>query len=361
MKSTPRVFFAILNMGLGHTTRSMPLMKKFIELGWDVIMASSGRSLQYLKKELPENSFVELTDYNLHYTKKGLSMLEFTKKLPHLLKTTIQEHLFVEKFVKVHNIDYVFSDQRYGCFSSKIPSYFISHQLRFIAPKSVQHLEFMGAFFNKSFYRRYTGVIVPDVLYHDEGLISGKLSGIEDLSKIHFPGILSSISCDNNMEKDIDLFVSVSGPEPQRSILERIIRAQIRTVPGKKVIALGIPESDYIENPQPDVTIYHHLGRSYTSEIMNRSRIIVSRSGYTTIMELAELGKKALFIPTPGQTEQIYLAERLKENGWFYYVNQQDLNLKRDINIAHKYPGFTNGFSTSKAVNNVLKLLGKNC
>jgi hypothetical protein len=57
-------------------------------------------------------------------------------------------------------------------------------------------------------------------------------------------------------------------------------------------------------------------------------------------MDLAVLGSTVFFIPTPGQTEQIYLAEFYYNYGKAYFKNQENLNLKYNIEKALVYSGF---------------------
>ncbi len=355
-----KIFFAILDMGLGHATRSLPIVKKCIELEWQVIIGCSGRSLIFLEKEIPQASFVEMADYGLRYSEKGVSVLRIMVKFPRLLCVILSEHKFIRQYIHENKVDIILSDHRYGCFSKEIPSFLLTHQLRFIAPKSIRYLEFLGVLFNNYFHCKYSAVIVPDTLQKNQGLISGDMSKITGEKAYYFAGILSSLSRQENLKNDIDVFISISGPEPQRTVLERIIRAQINDIPGKKVVALGLPESNFIEHTHPDIIIYHHLARTEMELFMNKSQIIISRSGFSTIMELAELTKKALFIPTPGQTEQFYLAERLYKNKWFYFVQQDKLNLRRDIPLALQYPGFPEMRTTAMSVDYIINLF-TNC
>ena len=90
---------------------------------------------------------------------------------------------------------------------------------------------------------------------------------------------------------------------------------------------------------------------------MNRSRLMITRPGYTTIMELAVLGKKALLIPTPGQTEQVYLASYHSKKGNFYSVSQEKLNLARDVEEAKRYPGIRVRFIPGKAEQKFMEIV----
>lgn len=344
-------------MGLGHATRSLPLIREFMRQDWDVLIGSSGRSLLFLQKEVNGARFVELPAYKLEYTYRGAGLPQLLGRVPSMLRTIAEETRITEELILDDELDLVISDHRYGCYSDEVPSFFISHQLQLIAPPLLRLFEFTGAGFHRWFHRKYGHVIVPDAANGREGLLSGRLSRIrEGERRYHFPGILSSIRYRSGTEEDIDLMIPISGPEPQRSVLEQIIREQIRGLPGRKVVALGIPESDEVETPESDLVIHHHLSRDLMEDHFNRSRMIVARSGYSTVMEVAELGKKALFVPTPGQTEQSYLAGRFRRMGWFYSVPQQELDLQRDIATAAGYPGFPRRLSTAETVENLYPL-----
>jgi predicted glycosyltransferase len=139
-----------------------------------------------------------------------------------------------------------------------------------------------------------------------------------------------------NIKEDIDYLFSVSGPEIQRTLFEEIILDQISHIPGKKVVVLGKPADiqsyDDIENTE----IYSHVNREKQNELLNRAKFVVCRSGYTTVMELVTLKKSALMIPTPGQTEQEYLAQHFKRTGLFHTAQQHGLNLLSELNkIQH--------------------------
>ncbi len=157
--------------------------------------------------------------------------------------------------------------------------------------------------------------------------------------------------------QDIDILVSISGPEPQRTIFEQKMRQQLPSLPGEKVMVLGKPEVREVDNQIAGLTIYSHLERHDLQKYFNRSKLIVSRSGYSTIMELVELRKKALFIPTPGQTEQLLLAERLKTLGWYYTVSQSELNLIKDVEIAQRYSGSPPLASTHDTLQKIYDIL----
>jgi UDP-N-acetylglucosamine:LPS N-acetylglucosamine transferase len=151
----------------------------------------------------------------------------------------------------------------------------------------------------------------------------------------------------------LDLLVSISGPEPQRTIFEQKILQQIDDVPGKKVVALGKSETLQLIRDTKDLQVYSHIPRREMEKLFNRAKLIVSRPGYSTLMELVELGKPALLVPTPGQTEQISLARYARERNWFYSVDQAKLNLVRDVKIAPQYAGLFKPNVTQWSVRNI--------
>ena len=160
------------------------------------------------------------------------------------------------------------------------------------------------------------------------------------MERIYYAGILSSVR-KLNIEEDIDFLISISGPEPQRTMLEEVMMKQVQKLPGKKTVLLGRPAENFEYKMDKLTTVKSYAGREEMSIFMNRAKFIISRSGYTTVMEIAELGKKScLFIPTPGQTEQEYLSQYYREKGWFYSKSQYSLDIVKDVEEAKKYSGF---------------------
>ena len=184
------------------------------------------------------------------------------------------------------------------------------------------------------------------------GDLSHNLRFFKD-GKVEYLGILSSLR-KLEVKEDIDYFISLSGPEPQRTILERKLLKQAPLLKGKVVIALGKPE-EYKEEIKGNIRIISFLDRERQEEIMNRAKLVIARPGYTTLMELAFLGKKALLIPTPGQTEQIYLASYHRSKGNFYSVDQDELDLVRDVERAKQYKGISYEEAGESAVDKFMR------
>lgn len=335
-----RILFGICSWGLGHAVRDLPLLRRMIQAGHQISIVGRGRSLEFTKKELGGKcTFYEVPDYSPVYSEKAFSVVKFVGRFPIYLSEVIREHRRVKQLVSWNGYDRIISDSRFGVYHPDIPSYLIFHQLRFIAPGRIKIFERVTEGFNYLSGDNFEKILVPDLEKEDSNL-SGDLSHnlrYFKRNKVEYLGIL----CDfkkREVPQDIDYFISLSGPEPQRTILEKKILPQLSSLKGRTVVALGKPEKKE-ETRYQGARLFSYLDREEQEEMMNRSRLIITRSGYTTLMELAVLGKKALLIPTPGQTEQVYLAEYHFKRGNFYRISQGSVDLARSTREAAKYPG----------------------
>jgi predicted glycosyltransferase len=209
--------------------------------------------------------------------------------------------------------------------------------------------------FNSFFFRRYAGVIVPDF---KEDSLSGDLShnlNKIDENKLHYIGVLSDFK-KKKTKKDIDYLVSISGPEPQRTIFEKKILSQIDELSGKVVVTLGKTENKD-KFKEKNVETYSFLSKEDREDFLNRANLVISRSGYSTILDLSVIGTKALMVPTPGQVEQEYLGQYHNKKKTFYSVNQEKINLKNDIKKAKKTTGFKRKCDVDKSVENIIQII----
>ncbi len=333
------VFYTVLNMGLGHASRSLPIMREFVNRGWRLVIGANGRALNFLQNEIPAAEFITTPDYALRYAKGALLPLSLLAQTPQFLAGIRAEQKLCRKAAQLYQPKLIISDHCYGMSHPEIPSYFITHQVYFAMPPGLERFSALPARFNFHYHRHFGKIIIPDLPDENGGRLSGRLSRLpRQASRYHYAGLLSSVA-QQNIKPDIDVLVSISGPEPQRTLFEKLVLEQIETIPGKKVVLLGKSESTRTLCDREALKVYSHLPRQAAAELMNRARLIVSRPGYSTLMETAELGKPALFVPTPGQTEQVYLARRLQEQGWFHSVAQHRLKLADDIERARSLPG----------------------
>ncbi len=353
-----RVLFAVGSWGLGHATRSLPLIQRLLEEGSKVTIVSTDRALALLKQELgPRCDYMDWPDLPKSLASSApLSYAKFTLTLPLVYRIVIAEHRQLNDLLRHHRFDRIISDTRYGIYSRRVDSFHLVHGLRLIAPRRARAVEIIFEYFNYKLFGTVKKFIVPDF---KEDSLAGELShGMRffDSSRIEYIGIVSGLRR-RDLPRDIDYFVTVSGPEPQRTALEKLALQQVNELPGRVVVALGKPE--IVQGPlvRGNVEIYPYLDRRRQEEFMNRAEMVISRSGYTTMMELAELGKKAVLIPTPGQTEQEYLAHYNHQVGRFYSVEQEIMNLKSDVSLARRYPGYQPAHNTDESVARFIQVI----
>jgi uncharacterized protein (TIGR00661 family) len=346
LESKKRILVAPLDWGLGHATRCIPVIRQLLEQDAEVIIAADKRPLELLKNEFPTLEFIVLPGYNIHYPQKGSMALQMLWQIPKLLAAIKREHAQLEEIIKQKIIDAVISDNRYGLWSKQIPCIFITHQLFIKAPFG----ELILHTINKRYINRYTKCWVPDI--EGTGNLSGELSHNKKISlNTFFIGPLSRFSSNVTATEKWDILAILSGPEPQRSVFEKIILDELRTTKLKCLVVQGIPEKNDSKKLSGHIEIVSHLNSTEMNKMIIASELIISRPGYSTIMDLSVLGKKAIFIPTPGQTEQQYLAKKLNEEKIALFVQQNKFNLTAALTKVKSYKGFT----ATQPENNTLK------
>ena len=309
-----------------------------------------------LRNELGDSvSYREIISYPAPYSGAKLSFyLKFGFKLPSMLRAIREEHEIVSRMLSKEKYHRIISDNRYGIYGTSVPSYLITHQLRFLAPKHIKFIENRTERFVSAKKDRFERFIVPD---DEEGSLSGILS--HDMKfiprrKIFYSGPLSDFSRKETSE-DIELLVSISGPEPQRTLFERMIMREQEHFPKNTVVTLGKSE-DFRKESWKEASVYTYLSKDEREDIMNRSKLILSRSGYSTIMDLAVLGKKAVFVPTPGQTEQEYLSKYHMKKRTYFSMGQNEFSLEKALEEAKTYKGIR--MDGERSVKNILNLVG---
>jgi uncharacterized protein (TIGR00661 family) len=337
-KEKPLLLFSSLDWGLGHTTRSIPLIKEFLNLGCELIVACNSIQKAILQPEFPHIRFVELKGYSLSYGKTGLLtrfkiLLQFRK----ILIAIKYEKRWLDSFLAQNKVDALISDNRYGFYHTRLPCIFITHQLEIhsgfgrLADKVLQK-------FIYKLIGRFTICWVPD--HEKDKVLAGALShpAVLPALPVQYIGPLSRFhSCDAAMEKKFHLLIIISGPEPQRSILERLILEQSAVISNKKIaLVRGLP-SDSSKLNSSSISVFNHLDAVRLNELICASDLVVCRSGYTTIMDMMKLKKKMIVIPTPGQPEQEYLAGYLSENGYALRFTQSEFNLQYALQKAANF------------------------
>jgi uncharacterized protein (TIGR00661 family) len=328
----PKILIAPLDWGLGHATRCIPIINEFISLNCEVLIAASGSSFFLLKKEFPNQVVLRIAGYKIKYSRnKRWLPVSLLLQSPHLFVFIYKEHRWLKKAIKKYRIDAVVSDNRFGMFAKNIPCSYITHQLLIktgnkLSEKVLQKIHYY-------FIKKFNYCWVPD---HRENGIAGELSHQENKpTNVLYAGPLSRFEILENTPVIYDIIISISGPEPQRSIFEKIILAQIKFTEKKILIVRGLPGiNEEFPHENASVKIVNHLSLYELNKAFHQSKIVISRSGYTTIMDLMKIKKKAVLVPTPGQTEQEYLAYYLMKSEFFYSVDQNKFSLDSTINEA---------------------------
>jgi len=333
VKDHKRVLVAPLDWGLGHATRSMPIINYLLEKKIDVILATNGRPYDLLKKEYPNLVINRLSSYDIRYYSNSIH-LNIVLQSYKLLRAIWREHQQVAKMVEDYHIDAIISDNRFGCHYPGIPNIFISHQLNLIA--GYEYLEKWANSFNHYYIKKFDECWVPD--FEGEPNLSGQLSHPSPFTKTQYLGPITRIK-PLYSETSYDIAFVLSGPEPQRTRFERKIMEQAMKLPHKMLLIQGKPEKHECSH-KGNVEIHSYMKASELNKAIAESKLVVCRSGYSTVMDLVALGKKALLVPTPGQTEQEYLAKYYMDQKISVAQSQGALDLKRGIQDAVASKGF---------------------
>jgi uncharacterized protein (TIGR00661 family) len=339
MNSRPRILVAPLDWGLGHASRSVPVINECLAQEAEVIVASNGRALALLRATFPGLVALELPPYSIRYPSRNMywNMLVQSR---HLLNAARREHRQLQHLIHHHRIDAVISDNRFGCFSKKRPSVFISHQANLPLPPVFRQVA--GKVLN-AVIRQYDQCWIPDI-EGPQGL-SGTLSTTSPGLKVKYLGILSQLSKSEQpaLWPQNEVVALLSGPEPQRTYLEEKVLLQLKACGMKALIIQGKTEHKERLVPEGHIKTISYLTQHELSAHLQAARYIICRSGYSSLMDLAVLGKKALFVPTPGQPEQEYLARRMQKLKYSPFQAQSRLDIPAGLAMMPDYHGMPTG------------------
>ena len=318
-----KVLIAPLDWGLGHATRCITIIHYLETLNCDITVAASGKTETLLKKEFPHLSYFNLSGYKIAYSKsKRFLPFKILIQIPKILKIIRSEHQWLKKTLKQNDFDAIISDNRYGFFSKDCISVFITHQLTI--KTNVKTLEKTLHRINYRYIKHFTECWVPDM----EGSMNmaGELSHPGSLPGIpvKYIGPLSRFKKNVNDETTFKWMVIISGPEPQRSLFEQKIFETVSKSNDNFLIVRGLPGEKEKDFSNPNCKVFNHLNTIEMQEALQASEFVISRCGYTTVMEILSMQKKSILIPTPGQTEQEYLAAHLSKQNWSYTFNQEE-------------------------------------
>lgn len=333
-----RVLVAPLDWGLGHATRCIPIINVLIEHNIEVMIAAEGPVAILLQKEYPSIVILPLKGYKINYSRsKAFFFLKMLAQFPAVIASIYAENKWLKRMVARYKIDAVISDNRFGMHLLNTPCVYVTHQL-FIETGN-QLLNKIAQRIHYHFINKFNECWIPD----SESVpnLAGNLSHPVMLPKVpvKYLGTLSRFKIKDSLIK-YNLLILLSGPEPQRSIFEKMLMAQLNNFKGTVVMVRGLPGNGsqlYSENNT--LVIHDHLPADKLNELIQQSENIIARCGYSTIMDLVALKHKAILVPTPGQTEQEYLAAYLMEKKLYYTCGQQNFILQQVLDHA-KYFDF---------------------
>ena len=339
-----KILVAPINWGLGHAARCIPLIKKLEEKGFTPILASDGGALALLKLEFPHLRHYELPSYNISYTRHGkLLKWKLLKDTPAILSTIRKEKKVTKEIVETENISGIISDSRFGVRCNHVPAAFVTHQLNVLSGNTT----FLSSRLHRKYISKFDRCWVPDAPKSPN--LSGLLGHLKKRPQgVEYLGVLSRFE-KKELPQKYNFLVLLSGPEPQRTILEKILLKEFADTDRKMAFIRGVFDQPEIPAPKENIEIYNYLTGAELEKKLNQSALVISRSGYTTLLDLAKLEKKAFFIPTPGQFEQEYLAHRMMKLDRAPYCKQNEFNLEKLEAVKNfsglRYPSYICDFS----------------
>ncbi|WP_435623652.1 glycosyltransferase [Flagellimonas sp.] len=356
MQESKRILVAPLNWGLGHSTRCIPIINALLVHGHQPYIASDGVALSLLQKEFPALPAFELPSYKITYAEKGRNFkVKMIWDSPKVIKAMTKEKKAIKKLVKQHQLDGVISDNRLGGYYKKVPCVFITHQLNVLSGNTT----WMSSKAHQNIIKKFDACWVPDV--EGKPNLTGKLGHLKKKKKnLRYLGPLSRF--EKKKKKTVyDLMVLLSGPEPQRSFLEEKLLEELKNYRGDVLFVKGKIEEkqthETLDHSKYRLDLYNFMQSKELENAINQSKLILCRSGYTTVMDLAKLEKKAFFIPTPGQYEQEYLAKRMQKQGLAPFCEQDDFTMEQ-LGRMDSFKGLTQ-FETNTDYTELFEVFSK--
>lgn len=316
-----KIIVAPLNWGLGHAARCVPIINLLLKNHYTPILASDGKALAFLQKEFPDVESIELPSYGITYAKNLKTSILL--QTPKIAKAIRKEQKVIQKYLsKNTDVVGVISDNRFGVRSNTIASVYLTHQITVFSGLTTV----ISSMIHQRIIKKFDECWIPDT---KDNQLSGLLSQTRNqkINRKHI-GVLSRFKKES-LPKVNDVLVILSGIESQRKSLEEKILLEFKNYKGKAVLVQGKIEKEQTVKIQNGIKTYNYLLSSELEKEINQSELVICRSGYSSIMDLAVLHKKAFFIPTSNQPEQEYLATHLKEQNLAPFCKEEDFNLEQ--------------------------------
>lgn len=323
-----KVLVAPLDWGLGHATRTIPIIEEFLSRSCEVDLAVSGRVAALYKGQFPDLKQIEIPGYHIRYPSCGLAMpLWLLQNGRRLMRVMAEEEKVAESLVEKNGYDVIFSDNRFGFRSKNAFSIYMTHQLDIAFPGPFSVFEKLGVVWHARKMSRFDAVWVPDFAEYPG--MAGKLSHVRS-AKAEFVGPLSRFAALHFLNQDWNRkfrFVAIlSGPEPLRSTFEKSLLQAFAKIPGNHAVVRGLPGDSEMPSVPSNVTFFNHLETPDFARLVLSAEHCISRPGYSTVMDMVYLGADCVFVPTPGQTEQVYLGKMLHRAQMAGLVSQRRIS-----------------------------------
>lgn len=328
-----KILVAPLDWGLGHAARSVPLIKELCAKN-DVIIVCGPSAYGFLQRELPDLEIIKIDDWRIRYPKHKINFFTILGWIPVMLRNSIHEHRFVKKIIRSRGIDCVVSDNRYGLLFNGLDCYIITHQVYPKMPKGFGFLENFGGWIFKRYLSKFNKVLIPD--FADGNNLSGSLAADRNLPPEKFIriGILSRFShsqAEPPALHQLSILVLMSGQENQRTVLENMLIDALDGCGCNVLFVRGVGDSRAPLVDTDNIKFCNLLSGNELRDALMAAELIICRAGYSTLCDVVALKKRAVIIPTPGQTEQEYLAERLDGKFGFRSISQGDVDFAEKI------------------------------
>nr|WP_321405791.1 glycosyltransferase [uncultured Carboxylicivirga sp.] len=324
-----RILISPLNWGLGHATRLLPIIDNLIKDGHQCYVAGEKPSINVIQQTFPNLTFIILEDFQIKLSGSNNQLFKLTWQLPGFLKSLNRDRKTVKELVKRFNIDFIISDNRYGFRHRKITSVIVTHQTNIRTGRLMCWSKPMVQLTLKYWINRFDSCWIPDI--NDTPSIAGQLANKALHCSSHRIGLTSRLKLAINPTevpsylKNPDILIILSGPEPQRSIFEKLIVRRYINSDLNVILLRGRPDTNIKPRKHGSVTFLEHCDINTYQYLLNKSKQIICRSGYSTLMDLFHVNRKAILIPTPGQYEQEYLAMHMKKHFHFTVVIQKKI------------------------------------
>lgn len=323
MLTGKRILVAPLDWGLGHSTRCIPIIQRLAERGAVPVIGADNGPLALLRSEFPHLEHVRIPGANIRYSKGQSQLWSMARQFPEMVRSVRAENALFDRIRRDLHLDAVVSDQRFGLRSPGLPSVLITHQVFPFTPIAQGALRKV----NLRQISRFDRCWIMDEA--EAPGLAGELSHGTDLpSNARYIGTVSRMRADiPATSTPYRVLAVISGPEPHRTLLDAILTEQLSDIPGEHLLVRGLPGLNAKER-SGNVLCVSHMNSAELASAMAHAALVVSRSGYTTLMDLVALGRSALVIPTPGQAEQEYLGTLHSRTGRFSVQNQRAVNVE---------------------------------